>query len=329
MRARAALASATRRMAPPAALPRAETCKPEELHFDRQAIIVKTHASSSGIFQHIGAQYRAAALPEDTWAMVDVSPGPIENTPQGSPCSLGFSGYFIHNTSDIVRYFNYNYHSLFHHEPPLILLHTSLSRAFGKQYPFYWIQEDDAYFTGEPVRFFALYRPVETDYVGGDVPNLAAARPPRKPVSFSAVDRAGVVDRKDVKTAWHWARGSVYPSIRVVKREFIERYSARYLNQLELLFRMRIFVHGEATASFCAMWSWCTMASVKHMPGQNFSCASCSHSWANLRRKETWHHAVKLKPIESSAAKKELYGAERANRASLSRAAHSTHTRGS
>ena len=112
------------------------------------------------------------------------------------------------------------------------MLHTSLSRAFGKQYPFYWIQEDDAYFTGEPARFFALYRPVETDYVGGDVPNLAAARPPRKPVSFSAVDRAGVVDRKDVKTAWHWARGSVYPSIRVVKREFIERYSARYLNQL-------------------------------------------------------------------------------------------------
>ena len=78
-------------MAPPAALPRAETCKPEELHFDRQAIIVKTHASSSGIFQHIGAQYRAAALPEDTWAMVDVSPGPIENTPQGSPCSLGLA----------------------------------------------------------------------------------------------------------------------------------------------------------------------------------------------------------------------------------------------
>ena len=174
-----------------------------------------------------------------------------------------------------------------------------------------------------------MYRPIETDYVGGDVPNLSESRPPRKPVSFSAVDRAGVVDRKDVKTAWHWARGSVYPSIRVVKREFIERYSARYLNQLEVLFRMRIFVHGEATASFCAMWSWCTMASVKHMPGQNFSCASCSHSWENLRRKETWHHAVKLKKIESSAAKKELYGAERANRASQSRSAHSAHTRGS
>ena len=282
----------------PAPVPRAVTCQTPP-RFDRQAIVVKTHAGSSGIIQHIGAQYRSAALQEDTWALVDVSSGlPLHNTAQGAPCSLGFTGFLVHNTSDIMNYFNYGYMSLFHHEPPLILLHTSLRRAFGSQYPQYWVQEDDAYFNGEPAEFFSKYHLhgnlQHIDYVGGDVPNMPGVRPPRAAVSFAAADKYGVVDRRDVKTAWHWQRGSVYPSIRVVKREFIERYSARYLDALEILFRMRIYVHGEATASFCAMWSWCTMASVKMLPGSNFSCAQCTHQWGQLKRKNAWHHAVKL-----------------------------------
>lgn len=259
-------------MAPPAPVPTAISCV-EQLRFDRQAVVVKTHSGSSGVFEHIAAQYRAASLQDDTWALVDGTPGPVDVS-----CSSGFSGFLVHNSSDVARYFNYHFHSLFHHEPPLILLHTALKRAFQKQYPHYWLQEDDAYFNGPPKKFFAMYAHTSTDYVGGDVPELAA-RAARRDISFAMVDRAGDVDRRDVRSAWHWSRGSVYPALRVVKREFIERYSAGYLNALEVLFRMRIYVHGEATASFCAMWSWCTMAPVRLLPNQSFSCAHCA-AWS-------------------------------------------------